>query len=67
MFERILVAYHGTDRSLRAFDPAIQMAHRLDMPLHMLSVEENIPGAAELIAEVEGVKKKSRCELPWCC
>lgn len=59
MFERILVAYHGTDRALRAFDAAVQMAHRLDMPLHMVSVEENIPRAAELIAEVEDVKKET--------
>lgn len=59
MFERILVAYHGTDRALRAFDTAVQMAHRLDMPLHMVSVEENIPRAAELIAEVEDVKKET--------
>ncbi len=59
MFERILVAYHGTDRSLRAFDAAIQMAHRLDRPLHMVSVEENIPRAAELIAEVEDVKEEA--------
>jgi nucleotide-binding universal stress UspA family protein len=59
MFERILVAYHGTDRALRGFDAAIQMAHRLEMPLHMVSVEENIPRAAELIAEVEDVKKET--------
>jgi nucleotide-binding universal stress UspA family protein len=59
MFERILVAYHGTERALRAFDAAIQMAHRLDMPLHIVSVEENVPRAAELIAEVEDAKKET--------
>ncbi|HUN84459.1 MAG TPA: universal stress protein [Terracidiphilus sp.] len=57
MFDRILVAYHGTDRGLKAFDAAVQMAHRLDMPLHMVSVEENIPRSAELIAEVEDAKQ----------
>jgi len=57
MFDRILVAYHGTDRALKAFDAAVQMAHRLDMPLHMVSVEENIPRSAELIAEVEDAKQ----------
>lgn len=58
MFERILVAYHGTERALRAFDAAIQLAHRLDMPLHVVSVEEDIPRSAELIAEVEDAKQE---------
>lgn len=58
MFEKILVAYHGTDRALRAFDAALQMARRFDMPLHMVSVEENIPRSAELIAEVEDAKQE---------
>ena len=58
MFERILVAYHGTDRALKAFDAAVQMAHRWDMPLHMVSVEENIPRSAELISEVEDAKQE---------
>lgn len=57
MFERILVAYHGTDRALKAFDAAVQMAHRWDVPLHMVSVEENIPRSAELISEVEDAKQ----------
>lgn len=58
MFEKILVAYHGTDRALRAFDAALQMARRFDMPLHMVSVEENIPRSAELIAEVQDAKQE---------
>ena len=58
MFERILVAYHGTERALRAFDAAIQLAHRLDMPLYVVSVEEDIPRSAELIAEVEDARQE---------
>ena len=59
MFDRILVAYHGTDRARKAFDAAVQMASRLDTPLFMVSVEENIPRSAELIAEVEDAKQKT--------
>jgi nucleotide-binding universal stress UspA family protein len=53
MFDKILVAYHGTDRALRAFDIAVQMAHRQNTDLHMISVAEDVPRQAELIAEVE--------------
>lgn len=59
MFEKILVAYHGTDRALRAFDAAIQVAHRFASPLHMVSVQENVPRSAELIAEVEEAKQEA--------
>jgi nucleotide-binding universal stress UspA family protein len=53
MFDKILVAYHGTDRARRAFDAAVQMAHRQGAELHMIGVAEDVPRQAELIAEVE--------------
>jgi nucleotide-binding universal stress UspA family protein len=58
MFDKILVAYHGTDRALRAFDAAVQMAQRQDAELHMISVAEDVPRQAELIAEVEDAMQR---------
>jgi nucleotide-binding universal stress UspA family protein len=58
MFDKILVAYHGTDLSLRAFDAAVQMAHRQNAELHMISVAEDVPRQAELIAEVEDAMQR---------
>jgi nucleotide-binding universal stress UspA family protein len=58
MFEKILVAYHGTDRALRAFDAAVQMAHGQNAELHMISIAEDVPRQAELIAEVQEAKQR---------
>jgi nucleotide-binding universal stress UspA family protein len=58
MFDKILVAYHGTDRALRAFDAAVQMAQRQNSELHMISVAEDVPRHAELIAEVEDAMQR---------
>jgi nucleotide-binding universal stress UspA family protein len=58
MFDKILVAYHGTDRARRAFDAAVQMAHRQGAELHMISVAEDVPRQAELIAEVEDAMQR---------
>lgn len=35
------------------------MAHRFGTPLHIVSVEENIPRSPELIAEVEDAKQET--------
>ena len=58
MFDKILVAYHGTDRTLRAFDIAVQMAHRQNAELYMISVAEDVPRQAELIAEIEDAMQR---------
>jgi nucleotide-binding universal stress UspA family protein len=58
MFDKIVVAYHGTERALRAFDAAVQMARQQDAELHMISVAEDVPRQAELIAEVEDAKQR---------
>jgi nucleotide-binding universal stress UspA family protein len=58
MFDKILVAYHGTARALRAFDAAVQMAHRQDAELHMISIAEDAPRQAELIAEVKDAMQR---------
>jgi nucleotide-binding universal stress UspA family protein len=58
MFDKILVAYHGTDRALKAFDAAVQMAHRQGAELHMISVAEDVPRQAELIAEVKDAMQR---------
>jgi nucleotide-binding universal stress UspA family protein len=58
MFDKILVAYHGTDGALRAFDAAVEMAHRQNAELHMISVAEDVPRQAELIAEVEDAMRR---------
>jgi nucleotide-binding universal stress UspA family protein len=58
MFDKILVAHHGTDRALRAFDAAVRMAQRQNSELHMISVAEDVPRHAELIAEVEDAMQR---------
>jgi nucleotide-binding universal stress UspA family protein len=58
MFDRILVAYHGTDRAFEAFDTAVQVARGQNSELHMISVAEDVPRQSELIAEVEDAKRR---------
>jgi nucleotide-binding universal stress UspA family protein len=65
MFDKILVAYDGSDGALRAFDAAIDMAHRLNTKLYMVSVEEDLPRHSELIAEVEDAKQRVDSHYSW--
>jgi nucleotide-binding universal stress UspA family protein len=57
MFDKILIAYDGSDGALRAFDAAIDLAHRLNITLYTVTVEEELPGHAELMAEVEDAQQ----------
>ena len=56
MFERILIAHDGSDGAQKAFDVAVALASRLQAPLHMISVEEDLPKHAEIIGEIEEEK-----------
>jgi hypothetical protein len=54
MFDRIVVAYHGTERALKAIDAAVEIARRQDVTLHMLSLEEGVARHAELTCDCCG-------------
>jgi nucleotide-binding universal stress UspA family protein len=58
MFEKILIAHDGSDGAQKAFDAAVELAARLRVPLHMVSVEENIPRYAETMVEVDEEKEE---------
>lgn len=57
MFEKILVAHDGSDGAQRAFDWAIELVSRLNIKLHMVSVEEHLPRYAESLSELEEEKE----------
>lgn len=57
MFDKILIAYDGSDGALRAFDAAIDLAHRLNTTLYTVTVEEELPRHAEFMAEVEDARQ----------
>jgi nucleotide-binding universal stress UspA family protein len=58
MFDKILVAYHGSDRAMRAFDAAIELARQRNTPLYLINIEEELPRHAELIAEIESARER---------
>lgn len=47
MYQELLVATDGSDAARRATDQAIELASQLDARLHVLSVSEDGPQAAE--------------------
>jgi nucleotide-binding universal stress UspA family protein len=57
MFEKILVAHDGSDGAQKAFDGAVELASRLRVSLHMISVEEDLPRYAETMLEVDDEKE----------
>jgi nucleotide-binding universal stress UspA family protein len=57
MFEKILVAHDGSDGARKAFDAAVELASRLRVSLHMISVEEDLPRYAETMLEVDDEKE----------
>lgn len=56
MFRKILVAYDGSDGSKKALRVGIELAKRLEVDLHSISVEEGLPYFAATVGEVEEVK-----------
>jgi nucleotide-binding universal stress UspA family protein len=57
MFEKILVAHDGSEGAQKAFDAAVELASRLHVSLHMISVEEDLPRYAETMLEVDEEKE----------
>ncbi len=56
MFRKILVAYDGSEGSKKALRAGIELAKRLEVDLHSISVEEGLPYFAATVGEVEEVK-----------
>jgi len=56
MFRKILVAYDGSEGSKKALRIGIELAKRLEVDLHSISVVEGLPYFAATVGEVEEVK-----------
>jgi nucleotide-binding universal stress UspA family protein len=56
MFRKILVAYDGSEGSKKALGIGIELAKRLEVDLHSISVVEGLPYFAATVGEVEEVK-----------
>ena len=59
MFERILVAYDGSDGAKAALRQSIALATLLRAELHSISVEEHLPYYAASISEVKATKEET--------
>lgn len=57
MFQRVLVAYDGSDSSRAALGMGIALAKSLGAEIASVSVEEHLPHYAATISEVEGAKE----------
>lgn len=58
MFQRMLVAYDGSDGANRALKVGIEMARALHVDLHLVTVEEELPRYAATIDEIDAVKQQ---------
>jgi nucleotide-binding universal stress UspA family protein len=58
MFNRILVAYDGSEGSRTALKRAIELSKALGAKLVSLSVEEHLPYYAASLSEVKGTKEQ---------
>jgi nucleotide-binding universal stress UspA family protein len=58
MFQRILVAYDGSDGARTALRRGIDLAKALGAELHIVSVEEHLPHYAASISEVKASKEQ---------
>ena len=56
MFQKILVAYDGSEGSKKALRTGIELAKRLGVDLHSISVEEGLPYFSATVGEVEEVR-----------
>lgn len=59
MFRKILVAYDGSEGSKKALRAGIELAKRLGVDLHSISVEEGLPYFAATVGEVEEVRSNA--------
>jgi nucleotide-binding universal stress UspA family protein len=56
MFRKILVAFDGSEGSRKALRAGIELAKRLEVDLHSISVVEGLPYFAATVGEVEELK-----------
>lgn len=56
MFQKILVAYDGSEGSKKALRAGIALAQLCDVPLHAISVEERLPYFAATVGEIQEAK-----------
>jgi len=53
MFQHLVVALDGSESSLKAFDAALELAARAQVPLDIVSVQEELPRYASAAEEAE--------------
>jgi nucleotide-binding universal stress UspA family protein len=58
MLQRILIAHDGSDGAQKAFEAAVELAARLNLSLHLVSVEEDLPQYAQTMDEVSQEKEQ---------
>ncbi|HZS33107.1 MAG TPA: universal stress protein [Methylomirabilota bacterium] len=58
MFQRVLIAYDGSDGARTALRVGIGLATRLEAELHTISVQEHLPHYAASIDEVQDAKER---------
>ena len=58
MFQKILVAYDGSEGSRRALLAGIELAKRLGAELHTISVMEHLPHYAATVGEVKEAQEE---------
>jgi nucleotide-binding universal stress UspA family protein len=58
MFQKILVAYDGSEGSRRALGAGIELAKRLEAELHSISVMERLPHYAATVGEVKEAQEE---------
>jgi nucleotide-binding universal stress UspA family protein len=56
MFRKLLVAYDGSEGSKKALRAGIELAKRLEVDLHSISVVEGLPYFAATVGEVQEVR-----------
>jgi nucleotide-binding universal stress UspA family protein len=58
MLQKILIAHDGSDGAQKAFEAAVELAARLNLSLHLVSVEEDLPQYAQTMDEVSQEKEQ---------
>jgi nucleotide-binding universal stress UspA family protein len=58
MYQKILIAFDGSEGSRRALQAAIELAARCGAELHSISIEEDLPQYVATVGEFEEVKQQ---------
>lgn len=59
MFRRLLVAYDGSEGANRALRAGLDLAKALNVDLHSVTIEEEMPRYAATLDEIDAVKQQA--------